>query len=102
MPELSVSWLLDIFTKESPGDQLILGLFLLLAGLVIVPFVAPQMIAVVTWMHGSLAEQAWHQAGMRLARYFFTFGSAYFAVLGTGYLVVYACAKSGLIGTPWK
>jgi hypothetical protein len=96
-----VKWFLDIFVKETSSDQLLVGIFLLLMGLVIVPLVTPKLLALIIWMNGALVGQAWLLTGARVARYFFTFASVYFALLGTGHLVVYACAKGGLIDSPW-
>lgn len=78
-----------------------MGLFLMLAGLVIFPTILSFMLPVVEWMN-PWSDQQWWQSVWRFTKWFMMFGCGFFVLLGVGRLLVYSFVKAGLMLSPWQ
>lgn len=89
------------FLENGPREQLLMGAFLLLAGLVIFPAMFSVMMPIVKWMNSGWADADWWQKGWRYLQGFAVFACGLFTLLGAGRLLVYSCFKAGLLNNPW-
>jgi len=93
--------MLGFFLEDSPHQQLLMGVFLLVAGLVIFPAMLSFLLPFAKWMNGFWSDQAWWQSAFKIIKYFMALGCTFFIVLGAGRLAVYAFVKARLIESPW-
>ncbi|KRA80458.1 hypothetical protein [Altererythrobacter sp. Root672] len=94
--------IVGIFVKSSAAEQLGLGLWLLVFGLVFGPFIAAKLVQTVDWMNTATGLKGpWHDSAMAVARRFFAVTLAFFAANGAVLVAVFAAVKSGLISDPW-
>lgn len=94
--------MLGILIEDSPREQLLMGVFLLLAGLVIFPWLISWMKPVVEWMNRPWSNAAWWQASYKATDGIFLFACSMFVVLGAGRLAIYSFVKAGLMASPWR
>jgi len=94
---------MGMFAEKSATDQFGSGLFFLVAGLLITPYLAAGLVWVAEKMNstllGSLME--WQVRGFIIGRYFFAVCGAVIAALGAARLAIYMAVRSGLIPAPW-
>lgn len=93
--------MLGLFLENTPREQLLMGVFLLLAGLVIFPAMLALLMPVVNWMNSPWADANWWLAGWRYTKGLMVLACCWFVLLGAGRLAVYSFAKAGLIVSPW-
>ncbi|WP_338241741.1 hypothetical protein [Aurantiacibacter hainanensis] len=93
--------MISLFLEEGPRQQLLMRVFLLLAGLLLFPALLSVMMPAVKWMNSGWSETSWWQSGWRFVQGLMVIGCAWFTLLGAGRLLVYSCVKAGLLGNPW-
>ena len=93
-----VSFLLE----DRPGDQLLMGAFFLLAGLVIFPAMLSFALPLVKWMNAAWAEADWWKTGWTITKGIMLFACSWFVILGAGRLAIYSFVKAGLMESPWS
>jgi hypothetical protein len=94
--------MLSILIENSPREQWLSGVFLLLAGLVIFPALIALLMPLARWMNGFWIESDAGQWVLTGTRIFLALGCGTLALAGLGRLAVYSFAQSGLIANPWQ
>lgn len=92
---------MSLIIESSPRDQLFMGAFLLLAGVVLLPAMASVMMPFAKWMNEGVADMAWWQTTWDSTKLLIAFSCTMIALLGLARLMVYSLVKAGLIGSPW-
>lgn len=96
--------MVDLLFRETRSDQLMIGCFLLVCGMLIWPLMAALVVKAVHALNvatfGPLA--AWQLQGLAVLRMLFAITCAFFAALGAVYVSTAFAATLGLIKAPWS
>lgn len=96
--------MVDLLFRETRSDQLMIGCFLLVSGMVVMPFMASLVVKGVHTLNvatfGPLA--GWQLQGVAALKAFSAIACAFFAAMGAAYLSTAFAATIGLIKAPWS
>lgn len=96
--------MVDLLFRETRSDQLMIGCFLLVCGILVMPLMAALVVKAVHGLNvatfGQLAD--WQLQGLAVLRMFSAIACAFFAAIGAVYVSTAFAATIGLIKAPWS
>ena len=103
MPELPViARVLSLLIEESPREQVFVGAFLLIGGLLILPFMLSYLIELAQWVHSGWSHHGWWKASWRVTQGLAAIACGWLALLGAAKLSVYGLVRASIMHNPWQ
>lgn len=97
-----IARLLSLLIEESPREQVFVGAFLLIGGLLILPFMLSYLIQLAQWVHSGWSHHGWWKIAWRATLGLMPIACGWIALLGAAKLSVYGLVRAGIMHDPWQ